>query len=145
MKSYQSHKVVQAFLINKIVRAHATSELHGEDDYVEVLPEYMDKHQPERGGYYVLYEDGYESWSPAPAFEAGYTEEKTPIKGYRNLSQDELDIINSIKTLGTEIECMVGVLRNAPEMDQRWVAIGTTDLQKGMMALVRSVAKPEGF
>lgn len=25
------------------------------------------------GGYYVVYEDGYESWSPAEAFEKGYT------------------------------------------------------------------------
>lgn len=25
------------------------------------------------GGYYVLYADGYESWSPAKAFEDGYT------------------------------------------------------------------------
>jgi hypothetical protein len=25
------------------------------------------------GGYYVRYEDGYESWSPAKAFEDGYT------------------------------------------------------------------------
>ena len=24
------------------------------------------------GGYYVLYENGYESWSPADVFEAGY-------------------------------------------------------------------------
>lgn len=25
------------------------------------------------GGYYVRYQDGYESWSPAEAFEEGYT------------------------------------------------------------------------
>lgn len=25
------------------------------------------------GGYYVRYQDGYESWSPAKAFEEGYT------------------------------------------------------------------------
>lgn len=25
------------------------------------------------GGYYVRYEDGYESWSPSEAFEKGYT------------------------------------------------------------------------
>lgn len=25
------------------------------------------------GGYYVLYEDGFESWSPAKPFEDGYT------------------------------------------------------------------------
>lgn len=25
------------------------------------------------GGYYIVYKDGYESWSPAEAFEDGYT------------------------------------------------------------------------
>lgn len=34
---------------------------------------YVHKHNPQPGGYYVRYEDGYESWSPAEAFEAGYT------------------------------------------------------------------------
>lgn len=30
------------------------------------------KHKPQPGGYYVVYEDGYKSYSPAPAFENGY-------------------------------------------------------------------------
>lgn len=33
---------------------------------------YHEKHKPRPGGYYVLYEDGYESFSPAETFEAGY-------------------------------------------------------------------------
>jgi hypothetical protein len=33
----------------------------------------MKKHRPQVGGYYVLYEDGYHSFSPAPAFESGYS------------------------------------------------------------------------
>lgn len=36
-------------------------------------PEYVAKHKPEVGGYYVVYEDGYKSFSPAGAFESGYT------------------------------------------------------------------------
>lgn len=39
---------------------------------VTVGPEYLLKHKPQPGGYYVLYEDGYESFSPAAAFEEGY-------------------------------------------------------------------------
>lgn len=31
------------------------------------------KDQQPVGGYYVRYEDGFESWSPAKAFEEGYT------------------------------------------------------------------------
>jgi len=34
---------------------------------------YMRKHNPQAGGYYVVYKDGYKSYSPAKAFEEGYT------------------------------------------------------------------------
>jgi len=34
---------------------------------------YVRKHKPEAGGYYVVYKDGYKSFSPAQAFEDGYT------------------------------------------------------------------------
>ena len=34
--------------------------------------EYMEKHKPVAGGYYVVYADGYKSFSPAEAFESGY-------------------------------------------------------------------------
>lgn len=38
-----------------------------------VEADYLRKHKPEVGGYYVVYEDGYKSFSPAKAFEEGYT------------------------------------------------------------------------
>ena len=38
-----------------------------------VSGEFMAKHKPVVGGYFVVYEDGYESFSPARAFEEGYT------------------------------------------------------------------------
>jgi hypothetical protein len=34
---------------------------------------YLAKHEPAVGGYFVLYDDGYQSFSPAKAFEDGYT------------------------------------------------------------------------
>lgn len=34
---------------------------------------YLMKHDPKPGGYYVLYGDGYDSYSPAQAFEEGYS------------------------------------------------------------------------
>lgn len=37
-----------------------------------VTTEYVQKHNPQVGGYYVVYEDGYKSFSPAKAFEDGY-------------------------------------------------------------------------
>lgn len=38
-----------------------------------VSAEYLAKHKPVVGGYFVVYVDGYESFSPATAFEEGYT------------------------------------------------------------------------
>lgn len=37
-----------------------------------VSEEWAAKHRPQVGGYYVVYEDGYASFSPAAAFEGGY-------------------------------------------------------------------------
>lgn len=35
--------------------------------------EYCRKHNPKAGGFYVVYADGYKSFSPAKAFREGYT------------------------------------------------------------------------
>lgn len=67
------------------------------------------------------------------------------IKGYRDLSQEEIDMMNRIKSLGSDLEDLIAGLDNLPNTDKRWVSIGKTDLQKGIMSLVRSVAKPESF
>jgi len=67
------------------------------------------------------------------------------IEGYRQLSEHEALLINEIKTLGSQIGIMCDSLRGAPGIDQRWLAIGITTLQTGMMQLVRSIAKPTGF
>lgn len=42
-------------------------------DGFQVDTEYLRKHKPQPGGYYVVYSDGYQSFSPAQAFEEGYT------------------------------------------------------------------------
>lgn len=39
----------------------------------QVSLEYYNKHKPQPGGYFVQYADGYQSFSPAQAFEEGYT------------------------------------------------------------------------
>ena len=38
-----------------------------------VEPRFLSKHNPQPGGYFVVYSDGYQSFSPAQAFEEGYT------------------------------------------------------------------------
>jgi hypothetical protein len=67
------------------------------------------------------------------------------ISGYRELSQEEIDAMNSIKELASAVGILVEELEDNPSLDQRWVAIAKTDLQKGFMAAVRAVAQPTTF
>lgn len=72
---YKCHKEVRASKILKIgaVQSEHWTTLTLEHAPILVPESYMRKHEPSVGGYYVLYEDGYESFSPVEAFEAGYT------------------------------------------------------------------------
>ena len=78
LPAYRSHKIVHAAKIVSIGKpTEAVTNLvlelpNGEKMNWGVQNDYVTKHNPEVGGYLVVYEDGYESWSPAPQFEAGY-------------------------------------------------------------------------
>jgi hypothetical protein len=67
------------------------------------------------------------------------------ITGYRNLSIQEVAIMNTIKDLGNRVAAIIALVDNNPETDKRWVSIARTDLQKGFMSLTRAVAKPTSF
>lgn len=93
------------------------------------------------------------------------------ISGYRELSQEEVDLMNRIKAKGSELlelhaelvahiktqrqvcvveEMFVDVIdpdelaRLDAAEPHRWAAMGKTDIQTGIMALVRAVAQPAG-
>jgi hypothetical protein len=87
------------------------------------------------------------------------------IKGYRDLSQTEIDLMNEGKALSEQCGDYIAKLRslpttmNAPDgtplpgtlsdgrptLDQRWISIGATDLQRGFMAVIRGIAQPTTF
>lgn len=67
------------------------------------------------------------------------------IKGYRELNQEEIDAMNEVKAMGIKLGELVEKLENNKDLDQRWIESGKTDLQKGLMALTRSIARPEFF
>lgn len=86
MPRYRCHKEVWALKIvdvaHDIDAAKATGRetdgsavLTFEAPYgpLKVHHAYVRKHQPAAGGYYVVYQDGYTSFSPAKVFEDGYT------------------------------------------------------------------------
>lgn len=79
---YQCHKQVQALKIKLAIMNPRGVELHFEDERfcpIQMPLEFARKHtdgqgtQALAGGYVVWYEDGYASWSPAEAFEQGYS------------------------------------------------------------------------
>lgn len=64
------------------------------------------------------------------------------IKGYRDLSQEEINLMNELKEKEAEIGQIFQHLRHNFNPDERWLAIARTDLQKGFMGAVRAIAKP---
>lgn len=81
MPRYRCHKEVWAVKIKAIAPVVVEGDTEAawiypaEEGYGSFLvdPAYLAKHKPEVGGYYVVYKDGYKSFSPAEAFEDGYT------------------------------------------------------------------------
>lgn len=67
------------------------------------------------------------------------------ITGYRDLTQEEIDLMNMVKGLAAKVGAELEIVANAPDTDKRWVAIARTQLQQGFMALTRSIAKPTSF
>lgn len=76
MKKYQSHKKVEAAKIEAIgIPSGADVAIFLEDGSTVLVPAiWLRKNEPEVGGYFVRYQDGYTSYSPRQVFEAGYRE-----------------------------------------------------------------------
>lgn len=71
---YRCHKEVRAAKILGIETAFSYARLTLEEyGDIYVTEEYLKKHAPHIGGYFVVYADGYQSYSPAKAFQEGYT------------------------------------------------------------------------
>ncbi len=67
------------------------------------------------------------------------------IKGYRDLSPEEIALMNEAKAMAEQVGALVEKIAKTPGVDGRWVATGKTDLQKGFMSLVRGIAQPTTF
>ncbi len=78
------------------------------------------------------------------------------LKGMRELSDAEIEMMNNIADLGNQFGDLVDRLENEPfhddndtELniypDHRWLAIGKSHLQQGVMCLKRAIGKPDNF
>ena len=63
----------------------------------------------------------------------------------RKLVDEETKAIGKCRRSAVNVGILCDEIAQMGGVDQRWVAIAKTDLQKGFMALIRSVAKPETF
>lgn len=76
MPKFLCKKEVWALKIKRVYINHVGKTLLIMEDKryapIEVSKEYVDKHEPKSGGYYVVYKGGYKSFSPAEPFEEGY-------------------------------------------------------------------------
>lgn len=110
---YQCHKIVQALKIKSVTK-HQNRDIvigHGPATYelefdrklpsVFVDEPWMKRSHCKSGGYLVIYEDGYVSWSPAKAFEEGYTRISSKDDP---LTPEELNRVAENATLGHELK-----------------------------------------
>jgi len=78
------------------------------------------------------------------------------ITGYRQLSPAEAELMNEGKALAEKCGEYIAKLRTHTQdaailnnsglvLDQRWISIGATDLQRGFMAVIRGIAQPTTF
>jgi len=73
------------------------------------------------------------------------------ITGYRQLTEAEVALMNEGKALAEQCGAYIAKLRKlTPEntddpLDQRWISLGATDLQRGFMAVIRGIARPTTF
>lgn len=67
------------------------------------------------------------------------------IKGYRDLTQEEINAMNAIKAEGERLKLLIEEMRTNKDLDTAWINIAEVHLQQGIMAAVRAVAKPESF
>lgn len=67
------------------------------------------------------------------------------ISGYRELNEEEVALMNEIKSLATKAGELVDKLEAIESTDKRNLENGRTRLQEGFMWTVRSVAKPTTF
>lgn len=64
------------------------------------------------------------------------------ITGYRDLTQDEIDLVNQVKELEEQAAKIIDRITLRRQTSQRWLNIGRTDIQKGLMAVIRAITTP---
>lgn len=136
MQQYKSHKVVTAARVvsYEVNPAGGFVLRFNADDPINVSDEYIEKRVPPNTsvteGYYVLYDNDYESWSPTAVFEAGYlpiidwvdsteaarTANNAVRHQYRVLTDDEKAKMLAIKDAAANLINVIEGIGGSPEL-----------------------------
>lgn len=93
------------------------------------------------------------------------TIQQPAITGYRELTEQEVELMNECNAIAQQCALFIDKLRghpasllvegpvtfkdkegnSVPSLDHRWINIAATDLQKGFMCLTRAIAQPTTF
>ena len=109
MPKYKCHKEVWSLKIKNLeydIKRGGVLIIPEEDGFGSILKDHpwKIKHNPEVGGYYVVYEDGYTSYSPAEAFEGGYSKvEPEVVREGRKYRLQKLYLNNLNFKIGDEV------------------------------------------
>jgi len=162
LPQYRSHKVVRALKIAAIeFDADGSARIAGSEQNAQAGPGYLAKYanaatapsDVQDLGYYVVYADGYESWSPSKAFEEGYSPDTgkelahkpLPVAGYTPQNDEAVAAVNANKQLEERVLRRIEEIGGAltPNISGRWLAIAKTHIEEGFMAMNRAVFQPK--
>jgi hypothetical protein len=73
-------------------------------------------------------------------YREGFT--SPPMRGYRPLPADTVDLVNEFKIMEERTLRMLDQLAERADLDKRWLAIGRTRLEEAYMAIVRAIFQP---
>ena len=65
------------------------------------------------------------------------------IVGYKELSADAIDKVNRVKYAGVGLNDLIRGMERDSDCDHRWVNEGKMLMQQALMALTRSITKPD--
>ena len=130
---------MKEYIGTKIVKAEPALRCQLLDGNVSIIPyDQIHENGPVdavacEDGYKVVYQDGYESWSPRDVFEATYRETSSMTKIDRILSGDKDTLVNEIRD----------IVKWAREMSkEEWYNI-THDADGGLLGVIRRIVEQQ--
>lgn len=65
-----------------------------------------------------------------------------PVEGYKAQPEHKVQAVNLNKRDEERVLRVLDELSKAPDVDQRWLAIGRTHIEQGYMAINRAIFRP---